>query len=461
MGACVGDGVAPGTGALDGADGAAAREDAATSPTFDAAADATADAGTPADADTPRAWLSPMLIGTSGAGSAVTPHVAVDGAGNAMAVWQQHNGVTYDIRASRYTYATGTWSSSVLIDSAETLAATPNVAVDDAGDAIAVWRQDSSDSPVRPQIWANRFTLAGGWGTAVQLEAEPGAGALFPRVVVLTDGSAVAAWQKDDGTRVRIMGAKYIPGAGWTAAGDLQASATDGRSVRLAKAADDSVGMAWREVDGAMTRIHGVFPGQSDFLDVGSSNAADPRVAGFKQNGFLTVWVQDQGATKRVAARPFLPDGGAVAVTALDNNAGVAVLPKIAANAAGDGVAVWHQSGDGHQHVWANRLARTGGWTGATLLENDTAHDALYPQVGVDSAGNAIAVWQQSNGTEYDIWATRCASGGPWAAPQVVEIKSGQAVYPELGVSPSGSAVVVWEQDATPTRREVWAAVFR
>ena len=45
-------------------------------------------------------------------------------------------------------------------------------------------------------------------------------------------------------------------------------------------------------------------------------------------------------------------------------------------------------------------------WGSATLIETDTG-DAQYPQVALDTVGNGLAVWQQSDGTRNNIWANR------------------------------------------------------
>ena len=46
-------------------------------------------------------------------------------------------------------------------------------------------------------------------------------------------------------------------------------------------------------------------------------------------------------------------------------------------------------------------------WGSATLIETDNAGDALYPQVALDTDGNGLAVWEQSDGTRQNIWANR------------------------------------------------------
>jgi hypothetical protein len=44
-------------------------------------------------------------------------------------------------------------------------------------------------------------------------------------------------------------------------------------------------------------------------------------------------------------------------------------------------------------------------WGTAELIETDNAGDAYNPQIAFDASGNAIAVWNQTDGTRYNIWA--------------------------------------------------------
>jgi len=45
------------------------------------------------------------------------------------------------------------------------------------------------------------------------------------------------------------------------------------------------------------------------------------------------------------------------------------------------------------------------------LFETDDAGGAFSPQIAIDTNGNAIAVWYQSDGARNNIWANR------WVAP--------------------------------------------
>ena len=69
-----------------------------------------------------RGWGTAELIEIDNAGSAYHPTVAFDATGNALAVWQQHDGIRSNIWNNRYTAGSG-WGTPELIET------------NDAGDA--------------------------------------------------------------------------------------------------------------------------------------------------------------------------------------------------------------------------------------------------------------------------------------------------------------------------------------
>ena len=52
-----------------------------------------------------------------------------------------------------------------------------------------------------------------------------------------------------------------------------------------------------------------------------------------------------------------------------------------------------------------------GAWGTAELIETDNISDAVNPQVTFDGNGNGLAVWSQSDGNYFKIWANCFESG--------------------------------------------------
>lgn len=112
---------------------------------------------------------------------------------------------------------------------------------------------------------------------------------------------------------------------------------------------------------------------------------------------------------------------------------------QVAANAAGDVIAVW---GQGLQVLAVRASGADGRWTQEVALGITNAAGFAYspPGVALDSAGNAFVAWTSVNGIEA---ARYSAAAGTWAAAVVVS----PAIYPgEPGVATdaAGNALVVW-----------------
>jgi ribosomal protein L28 len=132
----------------------------------------------------------------------------------------------------------------------------------------------------------------------------------------------------------------------------------------------------------------------------------------------------------------------------------------VAVDPNGNAVAVWYQSDGTRTNIWANRFTPTASWGPAELIETDGAANASWAQVALDPNGNAVAVWTQSDGTRDNIWANRFTPTAGWGAAELVEAdNAGDAWEPQVAVDPNGNAVAVWYQ-SDGTRFNVWANRF-
>src|SRR5437764_713321 len=87
-------------------------------------------------------WGTATLIETD-SGAADNPDVAIDSGGNAIAVWRQFDGTADSIYANRYLAGQG-WGTPTPIETGINGADIPRVAIDGNGNAIAIWQQKGS-----------------------------------------------------------------------------------------------------------------------------------------------------------------------------------------------------------------------------------------------------------------------------------------------------------------------------
>jgi hypothetical protein len=398
-------------------------------------------------------WGSAQLIETNDGGGAFSPQVAVDPAGNALAAWEQRDGARSDLWATRLTPATG-WGTAELTKTDNTGNVSQlHVAVDPNGNVLAVWVLRYNGTLTN--IWANRLTPDTGWGTAQRIGTGNTGGAYSPRVAVDSSGNALAVWIQLDGTRYTTHGNRFTPATGWGTAQRIGSYTRGGPSSPQVAVDPSGNGLAiWHQTDGGPISIWAnrfstaTGWGTAELLTSTAYFAFEPRIAVDPQGNGHAVWYQVDDGRTNIWANRFIPaTGWGTAQPIETDNAGSASWPTLAVDSSGSALAVWEQSDGTRQNIWANRFTPATGWGTAQLLETDNAGNTSRPQVAVDPHGNALAVWVQSDGTRDNIWANRFIPAIGWGTAQLIETdNAGDASSPQVAVDSSGNALAVWSQ---------------
>jgi hypothetical protein len=166
------------------------------------------------------AWEDAERLATSGAAAA--PQVAVNDRGDAVAVWGLSDSTSAIIRAATRDAASTSWQSPQNISLAGQTAREPQVAVDSQGNATAVWLRSNGGIVVVQA--ARRAAATGLWEAPVDLSGDRNARGL--QLAVNGRGDAIAAWTRDNGADLgmyTIVQARVRPAATatWTAAQDV------------------------------------------------------------------------------------------------------------------------------------------------------------------------------------------------------------------------------------------------
>lgn len=166
--------------------------------------------------------------------------------------------------------------------------------------------------------------------------------------------------------------------------------------------------------------------------------ANDPDVAVDADGKGLVVWSESDGTRYNIRAK-WLGEGESA--TRVSNGTGDASFPRVAFDASGNAVVVWAQDDAGRNNIWATRYVVGSGWGTPVQIETNDAGDAGYPQVAVDAAGNAFAVWHQSDGVSFHIWTNRyTAAGSGWGTATMLSSPTLDAARPHVAVTPDGTA---------------------
>jgi hypothetical protein len=176
------------------------------------------------------------------------------------------------------------------------------------------------------------------------------------------------------------------------------------------------------------------------------------------QGNAIAVWVRSNGTRLDIWSNRYMPSAGWGAAARIETeDEGDARNPQVAVDAQGNAVAVWEQSDGTRLDIWSNRYTPSNGWGSAGRIETEDEGDASSPQVGVDAKGNAIAVWEQFDGARYGIWSNRYTPTNGWGtAEPITPNDATDALEPRVAVDPRGDAVSVWRQSGT-TGDGIWS----
>ncbi len=185
-----------------------------------------------------------------------SPEVAMDDAGNAVVIWHRTQNYVYgddrDIWVNRYTSALG-WGTAKRIDTSEERRSSyPGVAIDPDGRALACWQQLSE---TLYSIWCS-WRAPNDWGAPELIETDELGNGYFAQPAFDGDGSALVVWERFDGERFDIWANRYTRAGGWETAGPIEHDdAGDARSPNLAVAPDGSAMATWSQSDGTRTNV--------------------------------------------------------------------------------------------------------------------------------------------------------------------------------------------------------------
>lgn len=368
------------------------------------------------------------------------PQIAVNPAGAAVVVWKRFDGTDFVIEARRRDSGSVVWgpvtplTTSDLAEGDPDLgipdageADGPDVAIDDAGNALTTWdRNDGTNQLAEARAWPG----AGAPGPVATLSDTdaPGQDASNSHPALDGAGNALAIWQQlDDVSGNLLVRVKARAAAGtWDAnATDLTAAGVDGISPQISMNGAGFATAAWTTFDGTAFWVQsksrpagGSWSATAADLSTTDTDASGPQVGVDGAGRSIAVWskLEAGGASSTVQAARRSPGAAGTWSGAVDISPAGAPLnpPSLAVGTGGDAVAAWGRTSlDLTQVIQSsNSIAGLSTWSAATD-RSAGGQDADAPHVIVDAAGNAVAVWTRSNGSNTIIQSARLDATNP------------------------------------------------
>lgn len=335
-------------------------------------------------------------------GKSRDPDLAVNAAGNAVAVWINQSRT----RAATFRAAAGAWSPVVTLSSGTDMSTDARVGTNAAGDAVAVWRAVRS-TDATPYLAVSQYSAAtNAWSSALEL---PTNGHL-PQAVIDAQGNVVVVWAEF----LRDEGFYY----GWVY--DIRSVTYDALTGHWSTPVTLSEEYAWQQ-----------------------QLVIDPA-------GVVTLlW----GRLNFVESRRWSPDikswSGITAVaTASSFMYNQDYSPRLAVDAGGNVVAVFT---DIFKNLVGSRFSSaTQTWSTPVLVADDPVvpgpdNSGKRGVVGVDAAGNATVVYVARQSAEAGVLRSRtyAVATNAWSEPTDIATDVDPSGV-DLAIHPGGGAAVAF-----------------
>jgi len=354
-------------------------------------------------------WTSPAPI-ENAEGTDVTVFAVDIQAGHGAALWNTNDcssicGAPHTLSAA--IYESGGFGSPEILATSNDLngvtASNRAIAVDDAGDAVAVWTQKGSSTT---SVLSSRRAAGGTWSTPEPIETATSGTPSTAIVSSDSAGNAYVVWQRNDDGYVNVWANRYTAGTGWGTAAKLEQV---------------------------------------------NANTTQPAVIAREDGTGLAVWYQSGNVyySRFSGGSWSVPDR----VGAVNGNAGT-LAPVLTLDSAGAVIAVWVASD-------AVKAARyNGAWTVPASINPAVGTGEGVPvrvAAAASTTGHAIAVWGQGTGAHHDLLQSTF-DGASWGAAAPLESLAGDSINPSAAFGAGERAQVVWTQDASAFSVEQLAA---
>lgn len=318
------------------------------------------------------------------------------------------------IFAKRYDHIAG-WGSTELIDQIETSGTGPicaPVLYMNHDNTLVLWSGSNEDTWY---IYYKRFSTATGWQATQLLTSGARSGndifsfLPMPDVSFNSEGKAIAVWMTGDESTLNLWNSYFDPEHGF---------------------------------------------GPPEIIPTASSSFHGPSgeyAVSFDLKGnAIVVWEGWVDNSKSIWANRYTPTQGWGPAECIDTDGdNYSAYPTIGFNTYGTAIALWNKFEDGCWSVYSNSYWTERGW-GTPVLLRRSEEGPIYsggPELAFDSHGNAFSVWEQIFEGIHRIWASRYTYRNGWSEPELIDDpETMESAGPYIVVDSNGNAMAIWSQ---------------
>jgi peptidoglycan hydrolase CwlO-like protein len=283
--------------------------------------------------------------------------------------------------------------------------------VDDDGNAIAIWSVRIETD--RYVIYSNYYTFENGWGTPERIDSHDSIYVVEMDVKFDTDGDALAVYTKNDGGTLVIRSIDYSKSEGW---GDVES-----------------------------------VPGSSKY------GGLRPTILMSEGGIAMIIYTTIDDTSTTLQSSRHIEGAGWQAQEYIENEETMFIGGhKAAGDPSSSVIAIWEWYDTSHIYdIMTNLYDPIYGWGTPRSMKTSPALDSGGENVDMDSSGNAVATWVETDGSEYFIRSAKYGPDTGWGNAILVERSSSNIGLGSIEMDEAGSAHIIYDKMGTSVN-DIW-----
>lgn len=323
----------------------------------------------------------------------------------------------------------------------------PNIAIDSNNTINLIWGYGD--------IYTSSYSEKSAWSTPSSLYHD--SNNLFypdiPSIAMDQHGNAFALWANNDrygNMNSYAYSSKFTPNQGWSTETPIGLPGGRINDTQIEASSNGTVIATWCQSNGAYDGDWQIFVNQytqesgwntPTLIDNSPGSAGDVHLAVDNTGNVTIVW-------SKVAIYACSYDATSKTwgnPTLIGTNGS---SPKVVMDKEGKAIAIWNQDDGPDTNLYSSTYSPLTGWTSASLIENSPG-DVGEPSIAININGNAIAVWNQkeTEGYKSHIFSNIYSPESGWGAPKLIEKMTESASSPHVVIDSSGNATAAWYQE--------------
>ncbi len=390
--------------------------------------------------------------------------IALDPMGNGVAVWGRTTGqkATEDVWADSYNHSLRTWSGPVKISGGGN-AVNGRVAMDPNGNAHFVW-EEGFPTQIMYRTLSAEGVWTPNLASPPEQIFESALPQFSPQIKVDGEGNALAVWMELKRGLHKIHSAQKRFDGSWASLGIVSPSRGNSLLSSTKTISMNDSGKAllvWEEAVNGRSQIWGArykeYAWEPPFLisDETEKKCDSPAVGIDDQGNSVIVWHEDGSIQSKALIHEALSPQMRVSDPAYK-----AIHPDIAVDGMGNGVVVYERYNPLHKFITGALLPfGTPAWEAPTDISAPSPAEveaAGYPVLTINKIGDGVVIWKEFTGTHLVIQGAGYSLGS-WSSIRTLSSVNHHSGSPtpaydiSVGVNVAGNIIAVWPEDSSQT----------